>query len=293
MGGAAAAAGTGVSGAGADAAPDGAIGACPEFAPGVSGGAVAEPAITEASGVVASRKNAGVLWVHNDSGDRARVFALGTDGAALGTFNVPVLAADWEDMALGPGPISGQDYLYLGDIGDNPKGRGGVLVHRIPEPDVAGAVGTLDVSDVETFTLRYPDHAHDAEALLVDPITADLFIVTKEIGEPTRVFAARAPLDASAPTTMQDVTELGFGPLVVAGDVSRSGDWVIVKSYPAASLWRRPAGLPLEAAFATEPCSVPVEAEPQGESIGFAADGSGYYTVSEGSAQPVYFYARR
>ena len=25
---------------------------------------------------------------------------------------------DWEDMALGPGPKQGQDYLYVGDIGD-------------------------------------------------------------------------------------------------------------------------------------------------------------------------------
>lgn len=32
--------------------------------------------IKEASGIVASRVNPGVLWVHNDSGDKARTFAM-------------------------------------------------------------------------------------------------------------------------------------------------------------------------------------------------------------------------
>ena len=41
--------------------------ASPTFADGVVVGVVTEPAINEASGLVASRANAGVLWTHNDS----------------------------------------------------------------------------------------------------------------------------------------------------------------------------------------------------------------------------------
>jgi hypothetical protein len=39
-------------------------------------GNVQSSLVIEASGLAASRKNANVLWVHNDSGDSARVFAM-------------------------------------------------------------------------------------------------------------------------------------------------------------------------------------------------------------------------
>ena len=47
-------------------------------------GTVANVALNEASGLVASRTNPGVLWSHNDGGERPGVFALGLDGADLG-----------------------------------------------------------------------------------------------------------------------------------------------------------------------------------------------------------------
>ena len=108
---------------------------CPSFATGVVTGQVASRAIIEASGMVASRKNPGVLWVHNDSGDSARVFALSYHGDLLASYNLTgASAVDWEDMALGPGPDPGKEYLYLADIGDNRRKRSFVTIYRIPEP---------------------------------------------------------------------------------------------------------------------------------------------------------------
>ena len=49
---------------------------CPTFHPGTQVGTVAHGSLDEISGLVVSRQNAGVLWVHNDSGDSARVFAM-------------------------------------------------------------------------------------------------------------------------------------------------------------------------------------------------------------------------
>src|SRR5687768_5036606 len=40
----------------------------------------------EASGIVASRAQTGVLWTHNDSSGSARIFALNVSGNLLGTF---------------------------------------------------------------------------------------------------------------------------------------------------------------------------------------------------------------
>jgi hypothetical protein len=33
------------------------------------------------------------------------------------------------------------------------------------------------------------------------------------------------------------------------------------------------------------------DADEQGEALGFRSDGQGYYTISEGRRQPVYFHA--
>src|SRR6185295_19059380 len=88
------------------------------FLPGVQVGATSSATLSEASGIVGSRSLAGVLWTHNDSGDSARFFALGTDGTLLGQFSLTGgFNVDWEDIALGPKP-GGGNYLYLADIGD-------------------------------------------------------------------------------------------------------------------------------------------------------------------------------
>src|SRR5262249_7387635 len=117
---------------------------CPTYGPAVEAGTVDSDAIFEASGLVASRAHSGVWWVHNDSGDSARVFAISSEGALLGTFQLAGASAqDWEDIALGPGPKSGVDYLYLGDIGDNGEARENIVVWRLEEPavEVASPVG--------------------------------------------------------------------------------------------------------------------------------------------------------
>ena len=46
-------------------------------------GTIQNPAIAELSGLAASRRHPDVLYTHNDSGDRARFFAIGTDGDLL------------------------------------------------------------------------------------------------------------------------------------------------------------------------------------------------------------------
>ena len=131
----------------------------------------AGPAITEASGIAASRTNPGMYWVHNDSGDSARVFATDLSGAAIGRFRLQgAQARDWEDIAVGPGPEPGSSYLYLGDIGGN-KGRTNLSIYRAVEPEIMlGATGVRGSVPAARIDVMYPDGlAWDAEALLVDP----------------------------------------------------------------------------------------------------------------------------
>jgi hypothetical protein len=260
------------------------------------------PDVIEASGIAASRRNPGVLWVHNDAGSGSRIYALTSAGVTLAVYDLSGTSSnDWEDVAVGPGP-GGSSALYVGDIGDNSLSRTSITVYRVIEPEVGTMPSSTPkkLSGAEAFPLIYPDRPHNAEALLVDPKSGDVYVVVKSEDGVSPVFRAAAPLVAGAQNPMVQVQVLKFGaaPLsgnaqTTGGSISPSGDEIVIRTYGAAFLWRRAAGATVAEALGTAPCPLPLQKEPQGEAIGFAEDGGGYYTVSEGAAQPIYFYARR
>src|SRR6185295_746902 len=89
--------------------------------------------LAEVSGMEQSRSNSGVFWVHNDSGDEPRVYAVSSKGELLGTYTLQgATAFDWEDMSIGPAP-NGGTYLYMADIGDNAGKRTSVKIFRVLE----------------------------------------------------------------------------------------------------------------------------------------------------------------
>lgn len=91
--------------------------------------------IDEASGLVASRKNLGALWTHNDSGGDTKVYLLSDRGATQATYRLMgAKSRDWEDIAIGPGPVEDETYLYVGDIGDNNAHYSVKTVYRFVEP---------------------------------------------------------------------------------------------------------------------------------------------------------------
>lgn len=266
---------------------------CPEWDDAVVRGTVAETEVREASGLVTSRRTPGVLWMHNDSGDSARVFAIGEDGAALGTFTVRGASAnDWEDIAIGPGPTAGSGYLYVGDIGDNAEARADVRIYRFEEPAVDPGAPADGMVDAETMIVRYPDRAHNAEALLHDPIDGALYIVQKTSGGTARLFLV-GPFVAGM-VTAEELALVDL-PIVTGGDVAADGSLIVLKNYVTVRVWRRAPGTSLADAlrFGTMFCPAPIADEAQGEAIAFALDGSGYWTVSEGRGPALNYFARR
>jgi hypothetical protein len=239
---------------------------------------VADPALVEVSGVVASRRHDGVLWVHNDSGDAARLFALDEAGTTVATLTLPgVTARDWEDVA------TDGDALYVGDIGDNARTRDGVVVAVVAEPE-ALADGEVDAT---MLPLRYPDGAHDAEALMVDPVDRLLVVVTKEPAGDSGVYVEE--LDAPDGRLERTATlALGVGQLVTAGDISARGDVVVLRTYTNVFVWSRREGEPLAGALARPPCDAPPPVEVQGEAIALDPGGRGYVTIAEGRAATVW-----
>lgn len=254
---------------------------------------VRTPFIEEASGIVASRKNPGVIWVHNDSGDAARLYAIDTKAALLGICVVSgAHARDWEDIAVGPGPDPNQQYLYIGDIGDNNARHPSVRIYRVPEPDLnpGRPFGEMPIGPAETIELTYPGGPRDAETVLVDPQTKDIYLITKR-DLFCKVYRAAWPQSTTSPVELEHVAVLPWA-LATGGDVSPDGREVIVRSPHNASLWARPDGEPLWRAFEGKQIGLPLAPEPQGEAISFDSEGRGYFTLSEKANPQLYYFER-
>jgi hypothetical protein len=254
-------------------------------------GRIDAAAATELSGLVLSQTQPRVLWTHNDSGDRPRVLAVTPAGRLLADVAIGGAdAVDWEDIAIGPAP-GGTDALYIADIGDNLARRPDVAVYRVPEPRARAAIASAPAT---RLTLRYPDGAHDAEALLVDPSTGALVIVTKSYDGDSGVYVATRPAEATTTLLRRRARlSLGVGEAVTAGDVSADGRTVVLRTYDRAFAWRRRAGESIAAALRRRPCSARADlfAEGQGESLALTAHGGAFYTVPEGSSPAIRRYA--
>ena len=243
--------------------------------------------IRESSGVTSASWADDVLWTHNDSGDEARFFAVGTaDCSIRGTWTVAgAEAVDWEDMARAG------TTLYFGDIGDNAERRPEVTVYEVAEPGPDAPAGA--VRPAATRVLRYPDGAHNAESLLIDPTTGRIVIVTKTDTGLGTVY--RAP--ESGQGTMEKIADLDPGPdaqdlagkaaiLATGADAIRGR--LIVRTYVGAFEWDLPEGIALGEALAQAPVQVRLALTVQGEAIAYTRDGTGLWTTSEGSNGPVH-----
>jgi hypothetical protein len=259
-------------------------------------GHVSAPQATELSGLVASPDQPGVLWTHNDSGDKPRVLAVRPDGSLVADLDVPgAEAVDWEDLAVGPGP--GGRALYLGDIGDNREARETIDVYRVPEPQAAA--GATATAPATRLRLRYPDGAHDAETLLVAPGGHELVIITKQFSGDSGVYAARVPAGAVAPdappVTLRraGALHLGLGGLATAGDVSADGRVVAVRTYTGFFVWGVARGATLAATLKRAPCrgAPGLGDEGQGEALALSAHGGAFFTVPEGADPAIRRYA--
>lgn len=267
----------------------------PEFGTRVDRGLVENDDINEASGIAASRRNPGILWTHNDSGDSTRVFAVGPNGENLGEFFLSGASArDWEDIAVGPGPKADVSYLYVGEIGDNNAQYETKRIYRVAEPDVdqSAEPSTHTLEHVGTITYVYPDGPRDAEALMVDPLTRDIYIVSKR-EESVRVYRAAYPQSTTETITLEHVATLEGLTFITGGDISKDGMHILLKDYQTIFYWYRQEDESVAEAFARKPINPPYTLEPQGEGIAWSIDEAGYFTLSEepqGIAAHLYFY---
>lgn len=250
--------------------------------------------LREISGMASSINNPRLLWVHNDAGNKAEIFLLDENLDVKLTCELKgVDNRDWEDIALGPGPDSTKNYIYVGDIGDNDARYRYKYVYRFEEPTLSQNEKNLTITDVDKIVFQLPDGTKDTETLLLDPKTKNLYVVSKR-EEPVHVYELKYPYQTSDTTIANKVVSLPFTG-IVGGDFSADGQRILLKNYTHVFYWES-ASLPINEILKQQPKEVAYEAEPQGEAIAWASDGSGFYTLSEESKKEntyLYFYKFR
>lgn len=260
-------------------------GPCLRFGAPLEVGALSSSDIVESSGLAASVHQAGVRYTHNDSGDTARIFAFGAAGEDLGVFAVDGAAhVDWEDLALGP-CARARACLFIGDVGDNAAIRQTVEVLRVAEPEVGVSVAVGPATRLE---LTYPDGPRDVEALLVDPVTSDLFLVEKSDTLAARVVVLRGAGDLGAgPYPLEALGVVEVEGFVTGGDFDPTGAQVVLRTYGAAA-WRGAARRD-EAGrvVAFERLDAPA-IDGLGEAVTWRSDGLALLTTREGAGAPLY-----
>lgn len=267
------------------------------FNVGQSRGVLDNEEINEASGLSSSIKNPEMLWTHNDSGNKARIYLIDDEGKCKATVDFPTLKnRDWEDIAVGPGPGENESYIYIGEIGDNYAQYDFKYIYRVKEPSIKNEKNPieLEVTQVDSIKFILSDGNRDTEALLIEPKTGDLYIFSKrekEIG----LYVLPFPQSTTQVNTAQFIMHLPFTQ-INAGDISADGNEVLIKNYHQVYYWKKKTNDQTLAELLKEsPVFLPYVTEPQGESIAFDRNGNGYYTLSEEvkNKKPHLMYYRR
>lgn len=216
---------------------------------------VTYPPLNEISGIVRSRRFPNTYWVHNDSGDSARFFAIHEDGSVIvpAGLDAPTYRGiaipnaqnvDWEDIAR-----DGAN-LYLCDTGNNGNSRRDLGVYVVVEPDPFVAT---EARRLRWIPIAYPDQTEfppkvplfDCEAVFV--VKGRLHFITKHrtaIGAPARS-AALYRLDKEESGKVNILHKLDeradLGGWVTGADVSPDGKTLAVLTQsPMQSVWLFP-----------------------------------------------------
>ena len=242
--------------------------------------------------MVVSRSMPGNLWVEQDGGSPAELALLGYDGKLKGKVAIPnAQNIDWEDMSSGPGPQANVNYIYVGDIGDNNAEYSSRTIYRFPEP----ASLTAPVQPAERINYRYPDGPRDAEAMLVDPQTRDIYVLSKRETR-VRLYRLKYPQNSNEITTAESLGQLPLS-VVTGASISTDGTEILIRTYTNVYYFKRKEGQSIpDALQLQEGRPLPYRLEPQGEAVCFDRESSGFYTLSERYNSPavsLYHYARK
>ena len=283
------------------------------FKEGVRSGIISSPRLREVSGLAVSRKNSGVLWVLNDGGNQASVFAISPKGGILKEYLVDGAEnTDWEDLA--GFRLKQKDYLLIADVGDNWSRRSFCTLYCIKEPDP-----DLNPSSDQSHTpdhvalewemhFKYEDGALDCEAAAVDTANKRILLLSKrkavqvlyelplERPSGTQMYTARAVAKVSnipAPTPEDRRERFGrYRSQPTAMDITDDGNKLFILTYKQAYLYTRKKNQTWDTAFLTPPKQISLP-DPslimiQREALGLDHGTGDIFITSEKAFAPIY-----
>jgi hypothetical protein len=263
-------------------------------------GVLLDSQLAEISGLAPSRRHRNVLWLHDDGGNPARLFAVRPDGDRLATLRIEgVTKTDWEDMAAFR--LDGRDYLLIADTGDNGGLRRTLQLHVVEEP---ARLENARLKPAWSVAFRWPDGARDCEAVAVDERAGQILLISKK-RQPPEVFTL--PLRARPGVqTAQRIGRLAGVPQptarelranakqarimnqVTSADTAPDKRTLAVLTYRNVLLYSRRDGESWARAVARTPRVIELPWIPQAEAVGWKADGKALYATGEFIPAPLY-----
>ena len=161
-----------------------------------------EPAITESSGLARSKSVAGAFWTINDSGNRPELFLFSHQAEPLARCEIKSAPnKDWESMATWQ--VADQNYIVIGDVGDNTRKRKYGHLYFVQEPTIKPTKKDRYEKSLPAVGLqiRFDGGPINCEALGIDPQSNDVYFVEKQFAETDDlqtpgVFKLSLPADA-------------------------------------------------------------------------------------------------
>jgi hypothetical protein len=254
----------------------------------VIAGNLANPKISEASGLASSRLYPGLLWAINDGGDDPLLYAVGIDGADLGTFRVEgAKNFDWEALAS----FRWQDtaYLLIADVGDNWEQRQTVTLYIVKEP-VITATG-IDNGRVASIAWQirftYEDGPLDCEAVAVDAARQRVFLLSKRRLAPVLYELALQPIDQDTIAVAHRLITVPHLNWPTAMDLTPDGLSAVVLTYNNGYLFKRRQNEDWPNAFKRKPQRLRFDRLFQQEAVSFGFYGKSVFVTSERIPAPL------
>lgn len=205
----------------------------------------------ELSGIVRSKTDKNVFWIHNDSGDLPRIFAIDSTGHFYesdryknreGVVIAGATNVDWEDIT-----VDNKGNVVVADMGNNGNDRRDLVLYVIPEPSPVASNTTW----MKKIFFHYPDqkgfpdkadYNYDCEGIFF----ADnhFFMLSKNRSD---TFTKLYRLDAEKSeenNALTYVDKFNIQGKVTAADASPDGKRVVVITYTAIWIFEKtsPAG---------------------------------------------------
>lgn len=242
--------------------------------------------LIEVSGIATSPTKQAGIWVINDSGNPAHLFAAKKNGEHIARFSIQgIRNRDFEDITAWKAK-DGSGRIAIADVGDNKGWRHHLRLILIKEPLFSQKQTTL--SPLSVIRFRYPDGPKDCEAVAAD-LSANRFLILSKRDTPPILYDL--PMDAASdiihtarrigeipvprptPKEKKKDPEYGaFGSRPTALSIAKDGEHLLLLTYKRLYLFSNPQKTPwedhLKGPF-PPPIRIPLKKLPQAESADF------------------------